>query len=260
MNKRLPLAFLFSFCVLVPVVGQTRPATEDDDVVRITSNLVQVDVVVTRDGKSVTNLSADDFEIYEDGKRQNITNFAFISNVAPRAASSALAKADTAETTVPDAPPEPVKQDVPRRTIAIVVDDLGLSSESMTQVRRQLQEFVSEQLQPNDLVAIVRTSGEIGTLQQLTNDRRLLARAVDQLRWNVCSRLGITTFPRNGQVGIGFDWESCTTDDESERQTRRALHLLLDGLARMPGRKSLPGTKPIWRWYRRSARRISNST
>lgn len=240
MNKRLALAFLFSFCLLAPVVGQTKPAAENDDVVRITSNLVQLDVVVTRDGKPVTNLSADDFEIYEDGKRQNITNFAFISNVAPRAASPAPEKADKAETTVPDAPPPPpVKQDAPHRTIAIVVDDLGLSLESMNQVRRQLQKFVTEQLQPNDLVAIVRTSGEIGTLQQLTNDRRLLSRAVDQLRWNVCSRMGVTVFPRNGQAGIGFDWESCIPDVDSERQTRRALHIVLDGLTRVPGRKSL---------------------
>ena len=238
MKQKLTLALLLSFCALASVAAQTKPTADNDDVVRITSNLVQVDVVVTKDGKPVTNLNAEDFEIYEDGKRQNITNFAFISNV-PRNGASAPDKADRAETTVPDAPPGPVKPDVPHRTIAVVVDDLGLSLESMNGVRKQLQKFVAEQLQPNDLVAIVRTSGEIGTLQQLTNDRRLLARAVDQLRWNVCSRMGITVFPRNGQVGIGFDWDSCIPDYESERQTKRALHIVLDGLARLPGRKSL---------------------
>lgn len=239
MNQRAVLAFLLSFCTLAPVVGQSRPAAETDDVVRITSNLVQVDVVVTRDGKPVTNLTADDFEIYEDGKRQDITNFSFISNVSPRDRSTARDKDDKAEPTAPGAPPAPVKFEAPHRTIAVVVDDLGLSSESMTQVRRQLQKFITEQLQPSDLVAIVRTSGEIGTLQQLTNDRRLLTRAVDQLRWNVCSRMGVTIFPRNGQYPTGADWESCDTVDGSERQTKRALHIVLDGLARIPGRKSL---------------------
>lgn len=239
MKQKLTLALLLSFCALASAAAQTKPAADNDDVVRITSNLVQVDVVVTKDGKPVTNLNADDFEIYEDGKRQNITNFAFISNVSPRNSSSSSEKAETAETTVPDAPPGPVKQDVPRRTIAVVVDDLGLSFESMTQVRKQLQKLVTEQLQPNDLVAIVRTSGEIGTLQQLTNDRRLLARSVDQLRWNVCSRMGMALFPRNGQAGIGFDWDSCEDEEASRRQTKHALHIVLDGLARLPGRKSL---------------------
>jgi VWFA-related protein len=178
-------------------MGQTKPAADTDDVVRITSNLVQLDLVVTKDGKPVTNLNAADFEIYEDGRHQVITNFAFISNVASSDRSSAP---DKNEANVPaGVPPERAKADVPHRTIAIVVDDLGLSFESMSQTRRQLRKFITEQLQPNDLVAIIRTSGEIGALQQFTNDQRLLTRAVDQLRWNVCSRVGISVFPRYGQ-------------------------------------------------------------
>jgi len=43
---------------------------------------VQVDVMVTKDGRPVPNLTAEDFEIFEDGKKQTITSFAYISNVA----------------------------------------------------------------------------------------------------------------------------------------------------------------------------------
>src|ERR1044071_2312218 len=91
------LALLLSLCMFGPVLGQTlpagpppapqkpaekqKPADDQDDVVRITTNLVQVDAVVTKDGRPVTNLTADDFEIYEDGKKQVITSFAYISNV-----------------------------------------------------------------------------------------------------------------------------------------------------------------------------------
>ena len=88
MNQRVTLALLLSICTLMPALGQTRP-TDDKDVVRITTNLVQVDVSVTKDGKPVTNLSADDFELYEDGKRQPITSFAYISNVASSASAAA---------------------------------------------------------------------------------------------------------------------------------------------------------------------------
>lgn len=172
MKHRVTLPLLLSFCTFlsaVPLAAQTTPTSEQDDVVRITTNLVQIDAVVTKDGKPVPNLKAEDFEIYEE-------------------------------------------------------------------VRRQLRKFVAEQLQPNDLVAIVRTSGEIGTLQQFTNDRRLLNRAVDHLRWNVCSRVGITIFPRYGQALTGFDWDNC---DPFDNGTFTALHVILDGLARLPGRKSM---------------------
>jgi VWFA-related protein len=234
MIKRVTLVALLSLCTLLPAMGQNKPADDKDEVVRITTNLVQVDVVVTKDGQPVPNLKAEDFDIYEDGRRQNITSFAFISNVSSRSLSAAPDKA--AADAPPGIPPEPVNPDAPHRTIAVVVDDLGLSVESMNAVRRQLRNFITEQVQPNDLVAIIRTSGEIGALQQFTNDKRLLSRAVDQLRWNVCSRLR-SVFPRYEQVRTKFEWESC--DQFSGKNTNRALDIVLDALARVPGRKSM---------------------
>src|SRR5215217_1572764 len=105
MNIKALLALLLVFCILVPALAQDKPAAQNppqtqkptsddkDDVVKINTNLVQVDAVVTKDGKPVTNLTADDFEIFEDGKRQTITSFAFISNV-PNAVPEPVAKAE----------------------------------------------------------------------------------------------------------------------------------------------------------------------
>src|ERR1043165_3455176 len=202
MNTKAYLALLLLFGILFPALGQTqtqtpsqtqKPVADDkDDVVRINTNLVQVDAVVTKDGKLVNNLTADDFEIYEDGKRQTITSFAYISNVP-----NATPQPPTKETkkATPVVPFSPLKAGDARRTMAFVVDDLGLSAESMYQVKKQLRKFVTEQLQPNDLVAIIRTSGELGALQQFTNDKRILTRAVDQLHWNICSRIGVHVLP-----------------------------------------------------------------
>src|ERR1044071_7946561 len=90
MNIKAFLALLLVFSIFFPALAQNKPAqtqTSDDkdDVVKITTNLVQVDVVVTKDGKPVTNLTAADFEIFEDGKRQTITSFSYISNVSKSA-------------------------------------------------------------------------------------------------------------------------------------------------------------------------------
>ena len=78
MTQKPLLALALLACAFFPALPQTKT---DDDVVRITTNLVQIDAVVTKDGKLVPNLKAEDFEIFEDGRRQTITSFAFISNV-----------------------------------------------------------------------------------------------------------------------------------------------------------------------------------
>src|SRR5690348_7870638 len=65
---------------------QPAPAQESPDVpvLRVTVNLVQVDAVVTDSkGKQVTNLTANDFQLLQDGKPQKITKFSYIATVAP---------------------------------------------------------------------------------------------------------------------------------------------------------------------------------
>lgn len=228
------LALLLSVCVSVFAFAQTKTSdAKDDDVVRITTNLVQVDAVVTKDGKVVTDLTADDFEIYEDGKKQTITSFAFISNVSNTVAQPAT-KAKTKTTDV--VPFSPLRRDEPRRIMAFVIDDLGLSAESMSHVRKQMRKFVEEELQPNDLIAIIRTGSELGALQQFTNDKRLLSRAVERLRWNMCSRVGVSVLPRytseKFEMDPGF---TCGGFGSS----MSALKSTLDAMAQLPGRKSL---------------------
>ena len=245
MNIKAFLALLLVFCVLLPALAQTKPAAQNppqtqnqtsddkDDVVRITTNLVQVDAVVTKDGKAVTNLTADDFEIFEDGKRQTITSFAYISNVP-----GFVPQPETKDTKKPATvvPFGPVKPSDTRRIMAFVVDDLGLSAESMHQVKRQLRKFVTEQLQPNDLVAIIRTSGQMGALQQFTNDKRILTRAVDQLRWNYCSRVGVHVLQA---AGSSLDSGTPICGWRSYSVSLKALRFVVDSMGYLPGRKSL---------------------
>ena len=237
MKTKALVALLLSFCIVLPTLAQTKPADppdDKDDVVKITTNLVQVDAVVTKDGKPVTNLTANDFEIYEDGRKQTITSFAYISNTTNSTSQPALPRKD-AKNNVDEVPYVPVKPNEARRIMAFVVDDLGLSAESMHQVRRQLRKFVAEQLQPNDLIAIIRTGGEMGALQQFTSDKRLLTRAADQLRWNFCSRVGITVLQPVG--GIDFGTPPCALLSISH--TLKSVRFILDAMSYLPGRKSL---------------------
>jgi len=235
-----------------PARQQKPPPIDSDDVVKISTNLVQIDTVVTKNDKQVTDLTAADFEVFEDGKPQQITSFSYVWTV-PKAPNTVVAKTVSAPSKDKDAPPvilSPIRADEPHRTIAIVVDDLGISMESIGDIRRQLRKFVDEQLEPNDLVAIIRTGGEVGALQQFTNDKRLLMRAVDSVKWNHCGRAGISIFPsavattldsggdesvRQGNNGIGLCMNSASPLGDS----LGALKFILRGMSNLPGRKSM---------------------
>jgi VWFA-related protein len=245
MNPKALCASLALFCLLLNVVAQAQTALpppppvpsqsqDKDDVVRINTNLVQVDAVVTKDGKHIKDLKADDFEIFEDGRKQTITSFTYISNV-PTTPTSPKSGADAADRDK-SVPVKPLTRDEARRTVALVVDDMGLSAESMSDVRRQLRKFVNEQIQPYDLVAIIRTGTDIGALQQFTNDKRVLSRTVDQLRWNAKSRPGINVLPPSyapSSLPIS-EWYG-----ESFQSSMRSLSFILDAMSQLPGRKSL---------------------
>ncbi len=69
---------IFTFLVLsVSVFGQTPqttptpPVQDEEEVIRISSSLVQTDfIVLDKDGKQVRDLKQSDIEIYQDGKLQ----------------------------------------------------------------------------------------------------------------------------------------------------------------------------------------------
>ena len=152
---------------------------------------MQVDAVVT-DSKNhpVTNLQAKDFEILQDGVPQVITNLSYIREAAPDTGQrpTSLTKNAVAP------PPRELKPQEIRRVVALVVDDLGLSFERPAYVHMAMKKFVDEQMLPGDLVAILRTGGGIGTLQQFTSDKRLLYAAIDRVKFNAQGRVGISSF------------------------------------------------------------------
>ena len=249
------------FLIILALNIHAQDFQDPQDVVRITTGLVQVDVVVTKDGKQVSDLKAEDFEILEDGRRQQITNFAYIS--VNRAAATTSTSTTGDGTVLPVKPPAP--HDV-RRTVAIVVDDLGLSFQSMANLRQYLRKFVGENLGPNDLVAIIRTGGEVGALQQFTTDQRLLTNAISDLKWNACSRVGAGVLAPERSLITGMAPETQlrgrlppdrspgsnqvdrpTTANESNacsvgssvNYSINAIRFILRGMRDLPGRKSM---------------------
>src|SRR5262249_54874612 len=142
--------------------------------------------------KLVTDLKPEEVEISEDGHKQKITNFSY--NASETTVANRPNKSTPIDKNAVPVPPSKLRPEDVRRTIAVVVDDLGLSFESTYYVRRALKKFVDEQIQPGDLVAIIRTGGGMGALQQFTSDKRQLYAAVERVKWNSTGRSGVSPF------------------------------------------------------------------
>jgi VWFA-related protein len=268
MKKHSSLAIMLVLSLLAPVFGQNPPPTQqepppaqqepqldDEDVVRITTNLIQVDAVVTdKNGKLVTDLRPDEFEILENGEQQKITNFSYVALAGAAEKPATPTAAAPADKNAPPVPPVRLRPEQVRRTLALVVDDLGLSAESFPFVRRALKKFVDQQMQPGDLVAIIRTSGSMGALQQFTSDKQVLYTAIEHLRWQL-GRGGLSPFAplkgkniadeMGGDLPGGGDSSSSGDDlDEFRNElftvgTLGTLSYIVQGLRELPGRKSV---------------------
>jgi VWFA-related protein len=253
MKRLSPLVvFALAGSIFAQQVGPPTPPTQkpqDLDVVKITTNLVQVDAVVTdKNGKVVTDLKPEEVQILEDGKAQKITHFLYSSSPSATDRSSETAITNkTTDPSPPSAPPKTLTRNDVRRSIALVVDDLGMSFESVAYVRRALKKFVDEQMQPGDLVSIIRTGGGTGALQQFTTDKRRLSAAIEQVRFNLMGRGDVSAFaPLKGpELKIPDEAESKNQTAENFRAeaysvgTLGTLRYVVQGLHEMPGRKSV---------------------
>src|SRR5262245_8735337 len=151
---------------------------QDEPLLRLESELVQIDVVVAdKQGKLARDLKRVDFELFEDGKKQEITHFA-IGTAAQPAKWLAVEKKKPAEKSSADSTPVEIQAG---RFIVIAVDDFHLAPENLLVAKRTLQRFINDQMVAGDQVAIATTSGNIGMFQQFTNERDVLERAIKRL-------------------------------------------------------------------------------
>jgi VWFA-related protein len=205
------LAGLFIGCgvALFPVVVfiQSPPANaqsppQDDDVVRVRTELVQTDVTVfDKKGRFVDGLSAADFELIVDGKSHEIAFLERVSYKNEHGSPGAAATENPAEVkpergssrTPTDENPAAVA--ARRRTVLFFIDDLHLSPGSLVRTRKALLDFVEKGMAPNDQVAITSSSGQIGFLQQFTDDQAVLQAAVARLNYRANAKMDMERPP-----------------------------------------------------------------
>src|SRR5687768_10202399 len=138
-------------------------------------NYVEVDArVLDQQGKFITGLKPEDFEVLEDGKPQKVTAFSLVNIPLERVERPLFAS-------------RPVEPDVRNnlqgadgRIYLIVLDDLHTQALRSQRTKQAARMFIERYVGANDLAAVIHSGGRTDANQDFTNSQRLLLQAVDK--------------------------------------------------------------------------------
>jgi VWFA-related protein len=171
------------------IPAQTGPSEPDQAVIRVSVNRVQLEVQTTDSkGHHVTDLRAEDFEILDNGKPQKITNCAYVRLGGGTASAQTVAATAGQPESRPPIPSHELAREQVQRTIVLLVDDESFKPETVPYVRKALKTIIEQQIEPRDLVALVRTTSGEGALDQFTSDKDLLLASAERVRWKPMGR------------------------------------------------------------------------
>lgn len=128
-----------------PVVTEEPPIEDDDEVIRIETNLVTFPVsVLDRSGRFITGLRKDDFQIFENGVEQKIDEFATVE--------------------------QPF-------TVILLIDVSPSTEFRIDEIQDAAIAFV-DQLRADDKVMVIAFDERVNVLSQPTNSRAALRNAI----------------------------------------------------------------------------------
>jgi VWFA-related protein len=141
-------------------------------------NLVPVRVVVhDSNGKAVTNLTKDDFRLFQDRRPQTISHF---SVETPASAARQVVRGEAGgESADQSGVAVPATLALPSRFVALLFDDVQLNLEDLMQARLAAVRYLDASMEPSERVAIFTTSGQ--TQVDFTDDRAKIRAMVTQL-------------------------------------------------------------------------------
>lgn len=186
----------FSLVVLVCVVFSTaavpgdkdkkdkndQPKEQDQQSFKISTHLVLVPVIVTdKRGEHVTGLTANDFEVKEDGSAQKIVRLDEFSADTAKVAATAPADNKTFS--------NQVSADHPKKLTIIALDQVNTPFASAKDGARNLVNFLGKNIDSNTLLALVamRHNG-VQIIHNFTSDPSVLQAAVKKVEWQLSSR------------------------------------------------------------------------
>ncbi|HWN44229.1 MAG TPA: VWA domain-containing protein [Thermoanaerobaculia bacterium] len=232
--KALALVLLL-FAALVPVLAQEEPGTFEE---KIEVSVVNLEVFVTdKKGVPILDLRREDFEVLEDGKPVEITNF-YAEEGAQEGAEEGV----------------PAVRSVDQRlSLVVFVDDVNLEPQNRNRILGRVRELLPGQLSPGDQVMVVRFHGGLEVLRPFTGDVQQVAAdlaGMEKLSGDLRRReetRDMAAFQAIEAAGAMGGWGAVESIIKQYAATESALvRGALEGLDQVVGWiASLPGRKAI---------------
>ena len=218
-NKMTTTALAICLTGLTLSISAQTPRQDPAEVVRVFTELVQTDVMVfDKQGNFIDKLRKEDFELRIDGKVRTIEFFEQVKAGTVNEESQLRAARGTAANTGEAVGPAPLDRG---RTIFFYLDDLHLNPASMNVARKMLTNFIDKNMNQNDEVAITSASGQIGFLQQLTDNKAVLRAAVERLKSRPYSVRDYERPPMSEYQGLQIDREDVDVKEYFITETMR---------------------------------------
>ncbi|HAF12094.1 MAG TPA: hypothetical protein DCK99_00070 [Blastocatellia bacterium] len=254
-------ASTIAFPLFVAGQSQSKSEPQNPDTIVVEKSEVVLDAVVRdKKGRPVTSLSASDFEIYEDGARQQITSFRLVTRGAVKTGEQRPMPQPTKTAKATTAIPLPAVENRPG-AVALVFDRLS-PADARARAHVAALAYIAQGLGPNDYVGVFRIDQSLIEVQTFTNDAQLIRKAIDQVAvtggsvytsgegeiaklWEIhdqLERLGeAASFDmvfNEMRLRTAEDFERIERDQQGYA-TPNSLLALINGMSTLPGRKAL---------------------
>ncbi|HEY6806391.1 MAG TPA: VWA domain-containing protein [Pyrinomonadaceae bacterium] len=185
MLSRKLLSITIAILTSVATVGAQTPVRQQNpDTISVSTAEVRVDVVVRdKKGHAIKDLNNSDFEVFEDGVKQDISSFRFVGAADP-------VKTAAPNTAAENTPGQPADISTPGTTntassptgvtaVAFVFD--RLSPESRRRATDAAKSYLESSVDKNELTGVFVTDLSVAVLQPYTNNHELAKAGIEKL-------------------------------------------------------------------------------
>ncbi|PYT98912.1 MAG: VWA domain-containing protein [Acidobacteria bacterium] len=234
----------------IPLTAQQSPpppAPASQSRIRVTTELVLVNVVARdKKGNLVRDLKKEDFTLLEDGKKQEISSFDFenvdqpLTAGAPEATVSGTAATGNLLKGTKNSATSLKARD--RRLMLFFFDFSAMEPEQIDRAVNAAKSFVSTNMQPADLVALVSLATNMRVDLDFTDDKAKIAAALSS--YTSGEGQGFDNGNTGSTEGAAETGGSFTADDTdyntfSADRKLLALQSLMQALGKLSQKKSL---------------------
>jgi VWFA-related protein len=232
------------FLILGPaLLAAALNAQMPEVVIRATTRLVQVNVIVTKNGKPVPGLKKEDFQVFDNGKRQEIRQFSEDTRAVLPASAEPLPPGTFTNQ-------REQRSGTPAGVTAILLDGVNTSFASQSYARKQVIQFL-QQIQPQDRIALYTLDYYQGlhVLHKYTTDSSDLVAKLAKYTGDVMPDVTGVSSPNDvlgGWQGGGGGGGGAQGSQERGyflnnrvMMTLNAIEYIANNLATLPGRKNL---------------------